>query len=69
MLNKYPMWKYILLGLIVLISFLYAAPNLYGEDPAIQISATRGAKVELSTLEKVETLLTQANISPKKHCT
>lgn len=59
------MWKYILLGLVVLISFLYAAPNLYGEDPAIQISATRGAKVELATLDKVENLLVQANITPK----
>ncbi|GLS91305.1 protein translocase subunit SecD [Psychromonas marina] len=65
MLNKYPMWKYLLLGAIVLISLLYAAPNLYGEDPAIQISATRGATVELATLDKVETLLSEANISPK----
>jgi preprotein translocase subunit SecD len=59
------MWKYILFSFIVLITLLYAAPNLYGEDPAIQISATRGAKVELATLEKIETLLSQANIIPK----
>jgi len=59
------MWKYLLLGFIVLISLLYAAPNLYGEDPAIQISATRGAKVEQVTLEKVETILSEANIIPK----
>ncbi|MCP4322399.1 MAG: protein translocase subunit SecD [Alteromonadales bacterium] len=65
MLNKYPMWKYLLLSFIVLVTLLYAAPNLYGEDPAIQISATRGAKVELATLEKVETLLSEANIKPK----
>ena len=65
MLNKYPMWKYLLLGFIVLISLLYAAPNLYGEDPAIQVSATRGAKVELATLDKVQNLLQQANITPK----
>ena len=65
MLNKFPMWKYLLLGAIVLTTLLYAAPNLYGEDPAIQISATRGAKVELATLDKVETILSQANIIPK----
>ncbi|WP_019613436.1 protein translocase subunit SecD [Psychromonas ossibalaenae] len=65
MLNKYPMWKYVLLGFIVLISLLYAAPNLYGEDPAIQVSATRGAKVELATLDKVQSILEQAGISPK----
>jgi preprotein translocase subunit SecD len=59
------MWKYLLLSFIVLVTLLYAAPNLYGEDPAIQISATRGAKVELATLDKVESILSQANITPK----
>ncbi|MEG3756257.1 protein translocase subunit SecD, partial [Psychromonas arctica] len=44
---------------------VYAAPNLYGEDPAVQVSATRGAKVELSTLDKVQDILKQNNISPK----
>jgi len=64
-LNKYPLWKYLLLGFIVLFTLVYAAPNLYGEDPAVQVSATRGAKVELSTLSKVEDILSKANISPK----
>ncbi|TEW56130.1 protein translocase subunit SecD [Psychromonas sp. RZ22] len=65
MLNKYPLWKYLLLGFIVLLTLVYAAPNLYGEDPAVQVSATRGAKVELSTLDKVQDILKQADISPK----
>lgn len=65
MLNKYPLWKYLLLGFIVLFTLVYAAPNLYGEDPAVQVSATRGAKVELSTLDKVQDILKNANISPK----
>ncbi len=65
MLNKYPLWKYLLLGFVVLISLLYAAPNLYGEDPAIQVSATRGAKVELQTLDEVQDFLKKANITPK----
>jgi len=64
-LNKYPLWKYLLLGFIVLFTLVYAAPNLYGEDPAVQVSATRGAKVEVSTLENVQDILKQANISPK----
>ena len=59
------MWKYLLLSFIVLISLLYAAPNLYGEDPAVQISATRGANVELKTLDEVQNILQEANISPK----
>ena len=65
MLNKYPLWKYLLLGFIVLFTLVYAAPNLYGEDPAVQVSATRGATVELSTLDKVQDILKQANITPK----
>lgn len=65
MLNKYPLWKYLLLGFIVLISLLYATPNLYGEDPSVQVSATRGAKVELATLDKVQALLKEANVTPK----
>ncbi|MCZ6488008.1 MAG: protein translocase subunit SecD [Gammaproteobacteria bacterium] len=38
MVNQYAPWKYILLSLIVLLGLLYATPNLYGEDPAVQIS-------------------------------
>jgi preprotein translocase subunit SecD len=64
-LNKYPLWKYLLLGFVVLISLLYAAPNLFGEDPAVQVSATRGAKVELATLDKVNEFLQKANIAAK----
>jgi len=37
MLNQYPLWKYILLVVVVLLSSIYALPNLYGEDPAVQI--------------------------------
>ena len=41
MLNKYPLWKYLLvLGLVVL-GFFYAAPNLYAPDPALQISGEK----------------------------
>ncbi len=38
MLNKYPLWKYILLAVVILVAALYALPNLYGDDPAVQIS-------------------------------
>ncbi len=38
MLNQYPLWKYLLLSFILLLGLVYAAPNLYGEDPAVQIS-------------------------------
>ncbi len=38
MLNQYPAWKYLLLILVIVFGLIYAAPNLYGEDPAVQIS-------------------------------
>ena len=38
MLNQYPLWKYILLVVVLFIGTIYALPNLYGEDPAVQIS-------------------------------
>jgi preprotein translocase subunit SecD len=38
MVNQYPAWKYLLLAIIVFFGVIYAAPNLYGEDPAVQIS-------------------------------
>ena len=51
--------------IIVLIGGLYALPNLYGEDPSVQISGTRGQEVNMETLSQVEHALANANISPK----
>ena len=38
MLNKYPLWKYLLVLFVVLLGLFYAAPNLYAPDPALQIT-------------------------------
>ena len=38
MLNQYPLWKYILLIIVLIIASIFALPNLYGEDPAVQVS-------------------------------
>lgn len=66
MLNRYPLWKNLLIIGIVFICGLYALPNLYGEDPAVQISGTRGVQADPSTVELVTTTLNQAKISYKK---
>ncbi|HFE38815.1 MAG TPA: protein translocase subunit SecD, partial [Gammaproteobacteria bacterium] len=65
MLNRYPMWKYILICIVLLTGIIYASPNLFGDDPAIQISATRGASVNTGTLGKLEALLENNQIKPK----
>ena len=65
MLNRFPLWKNLMIIIIVLIGGLYALPNLYGEDPSVQISGTRGQEVNTETLSQVELALANANISPK----
>ena len=45
MLNKYPLWKYLLLLFVLLIGFFYAAPNLYEPDPALQITGESSAQI------------------------
>ena len=66
MLNKYPLWKYILVVMVLAIGGLYSAPNLYGEDPAIQVSGLRGAEVNALILDSVVAKLDEANIGYKK---
>ncbi|EKE74929.1 protein translocase subunit SecD [Gallaecimonas xiamenensis] len=65
MLNKYPLWKYLMLVLVTIFGFLYAAPNLYGEDPAIQVSGVRNAVVDNSTLDKMRSVLADNQLEAK----
>ncbi len=51
--------------IVVLVGALYALPNIYGEDHAVQISATRGGEVNTQTLQQVESALRQADITPR----
>lgn len=54
MLNHYPLWKYILIIMIIVISAFYALPNLYGEDPALQVAASsRNVKITDQTLAQL----------------
>ena len=63
-MNKYPLWKYILLLLVVALATVYALPNLYAPDPAIQISAVRvGNEPNESTLKAVQKQLDDAGIA------
>ena len=65
MLNKFPLWKYLLVLAVVAIGLLYASPNLYGRDPAIQVSGAKGADVDLSVVDKVNSILKQHNVTAK----
>ncbi len=61
MLNQYPAWKYILLIVAVVMGLLYAAPNLYGEDPAVQISH-RVNLINDEEVQNIKNLLQNLNI-------
>jgi preprotein translocase subunit SecD len=63
MLNKYPLWKYMLILAVLAIGFIYSAPNLYPDDPAIQISgASTALQVNQADLDRVSKALTDAGI-------
>ncbi|WP_275440658.1 protein translocase subunit SecD [Vibrio sp. Of7-15] len=65
MLNRYPLWKYLMVVFTLLIGALYALPNIYGEDPAIQITGARGASVDTAMLDTVTKTLEDKNLSYK----
>lgn len=55
-LNQYPWWKYLIIGLVIFLGFLFALPNLFGEDPAIQIS---GARSNIAVDQSLQTRITE----------
>ena len=65
MLNRYPLWKNLMVIFLVAIGVLYALPNLYGEDPAVQISGTRGQEANSGVLSEVQTVLKDNNLATK----
>ncbi len=63
-MNRYPLWKYLLIAAVVALGFTYAAPNLYAPDPAIQISGQSSAMVMDDTvLEKALSELSDSGIA------
>ncbi|MGH8372869.1 MAG: protein translocase subunit SecD [Gammaproteobacteria bacterium] len=64
MLNRYPAWKNIIVVLVTAIGLFYASPNLYGEDPALQVTQN-GATVSDATVTQVEQALDAAKLPYK----
>jgi preprotein translocase subunit SecD len=63
-MNRYPLWLYLLIGVIVLGGALFALPNLFGESPAVQISAARpSAKIDDALRARAEDALKQAGVA------
>ena len=63
-MNRYPLWKYLVIAVALLIGLVYALPNLFGESPAVQVSAARSTvRVDASTAAQVERALAAQNIT------
>ena len=64
-MNRYPLWKNLLVVAVILTAIIYAMPNLFGDDPAVQISAGRLNSVDLQLVNEIESSLKQAEIPYK----
>jgi preprotein translocase subunit SecD len=62
---EFPRWKYAVILLVMLLSTLYALPNIYLKDPSVQITANRGATVDAALRQRIETALKGAGVTPK----
>ena len=63
-MNRYPVWKYVVIVIAMLVGTLYTLPNFFGESPAVQVSSAKPAfKVDSNTLARVEAALKAAGIA------
>ncbi len=65
-MNRYPVWKYAIIVVALLLGALYTLPNFFGEAPAVQVSSAKATiKVDMATLGKVEDALKTAGLAPQ----
>jgi len=64
-MNQYPLWKNLLVVVVVLIGLFFALPNAFDQDPSIEVSGTRRAKVDANTESKVKQAMESAGITYK----
>ncbi|MEW9897283.1 protein translocase subunit SecD [Chitinivorax sp. PXF-14] len=62
-MNRYPLWKYLIIAVALIVGSLYTVPNFFGESPAVQISPERASiKLDLETMKQVEQSLIDAKL-------
>ncbi|MGH8679767.1 MAG: protein translocase subunit SecD [Burkholderiales bacterium] len=63
-MNRYPLWKYLIIAVALTLGLVYTVPNFFGESPAVQVSAAKAtAKVDVTLLRRIEDALQGANIT------
>lgn len=64
-MNRYPVWKYAILVIVLLVGTLYTLPNFFGEAPAVQVSSAKATiKVDAAVQQRVEEALKSAGVTP-----
>jgi len=62
---EYARWKYIVILLVLALSAVYALPNLFPQDPSVQVTANRGSTVDDALRKRIDATLKQINVAPK----
>ncbi|MCW5258238.1 protein translocase subunit SecD [Verminephrobacter aporrectodeae subsp. tuberculatae] len=66
-MNRYPIWKYAILGIVLLVGALYTLPNFFGEAPAVQVSSAKAAvQVNEALRQRIEQALAAAGVTPQR---
>jgi preprotein translocase subunit SecD len=61
--NRFPLWKYVLVGVVVFLAFVYTVPNFFGESPAVQVSSAKSTiKVDTALMSRVQEILKNQSI-------
>lgn len=62
---EFPRWKYVVILLVVLFSALYALPNIYPQDPSVQVTANRGGSLDEALRQRIEAALAAEGVAVK----
>ena len=66
-MNRYPVWKWAILVIVLLVGALYSLPNFFGETPAVQVSAVKsGVKIDDAVVQRVEQALAAASLTAER---
>ena len=65
-MNEYPWWRYCIVMAVFVIGILYALPNVFGDDPALQVSARRAQAVDQALVDRISAALQKAGIAVKR---
>lgn len=64
-MNRYPLWKYLLVVVVLIVGVLYALPNVFGKQPAVQVSLANGDTVTAQLQDRVRNILSNADMAPQ----